>query len=144
MMNLVSGLPLGTILLVLPAILTQDRSLLFPVGSSNRVQFLAGFGVSVPDLPEPESLTCGYIVKSYYVLPDNTTYFYEPYVIYQRSNQGPLISRTLVYQYVEYLLELFGLGGRDCLLKAICEFSRHHQTSGTPDLLSQILHVLLT
>uniref|UniRef100_A0A8D9B919 Uncharacterized protein n=1 Tax=Cacopsylla melanoneura TaxID=428564 RepID=A0A8D9B919_9HEMI len=94
------------LLFLLNLVFGQERSLLFPEGSSNRVQFLAGFGIPVTDLPSPESLTCGYIVKSYYVLPDNTTYFIEPYVVYQRSNQGPLISRTQVYRYIEYLLEL--------------------------------------
>ncbi|CAH0381625.1 unnamed protein product [Bemisia tabaci] len=115
------------------------RSLIFPPGIGNKIQFLTGFGIPVSDLPEPYSITYGYVIKTSIDILNNVSVFHDPYVEYQKSHQP---SRWDIYELIQKVIDGLGYNGRECLLRLICE------TASTlfvkDNLVSEILHVLLT
>ncbi|XP_054290939.1 uncharacterized protein LOC129005929 [Macrosteles quadrilineatus] len=116
----------------------HPRYLVFPPGLGNKLQIICGFGVPI-DAPRT-SLTYGLILKTNYVLPTNATQFTDPYVAFARRGIGA--SRWHLYYTAEAVLSRLGIGGRSCLLRAVCEAAEtplHHN-----GLLGELLHILLT
>ncbi|XP_058122384.1 uncharacterized protein LOC131293223 [Anopheles ziemanni] len=56
----------------------QKRFLLFPRANPGRLQFIGGFGIPV-DL-QLESITVGYVFKSVYLLPWNSSHWIHPFL----------------------------------------------------------------
>ncbi|EZA61850.1 hypothetical protein X777_04661 [Ooceraea biroi] len=74
-----------------------------------------------------------------YALPSNATDFTEPGVYYSRAAGR---SRWSIYKMFEKVTAMYGFGGKECLLRAICEVARvpfdvHH------GLLGQLVHTFL-
>lgn len=85
-----------------------------------------------------ESVIVGVFAKMQYYLPNNATDFTEPGVYYMRASR----SRWSLYKMFEKVAAMYGLGGKECLLRAICEvayvpFDVHH------GLLGQLVHTFL-
>ncbi|XP_067203007.1 uncharacterized protein [Linepithema humile] len=67
-----------------------------------------------------------------YTLPTNATDFTEPGVYYTRAGSR---SRWSFYKMFEKMMAIYGFGGKECLLRAICEvayvpFDVHHGLLG--------------
>jgi hypothetical protein len=67
-----------------------------------------------------------------YALPTNATDFTEPGVYYTRTASR---SRWSFYKMFEKMMAIYGFGGKECLLRAICEvayvpFDIHHGLLG--------------
>ncbi|XP_048505076.1 uncharacterized protein LOC125499757 [Athalia rosae] len=86
-----------------------------------------------------ESAIVGAFAKSMYVLPDNSTYYTDPGVNYRRSSK----SRWSIYKVLESASIVLGYGGKECLLRSICEaanvpFNPNH------GLFEELIHCFLT
>lgn len=64
-----------------------------------------------------ESVIVGVFAKAQYILPSNATDFTEPGVYYTRAGR----SRYSFYKLFEKVMAVYGFGGKECLLRAICE-----------------------
>ncbi|KAL0270706.1 UNVERIFIED_CONTAM: hypothetical protein PYX00_008016 [Menopon gallinae] len=117
----------------------KKRYLLFPPGGS-KVQFIVGTGIPVP--VENQSLTVGWVVKSAYLLAFNSSQLFEPYVTFEKRSPGRRASRYDFYRSLEHTAESFGGGGKECMLRAICESSKVPLRASS--LAGQILHIFLT
>ncbi|XP_033207459.1 uncharacterized protein LOC117167019 [Belonocnema kinseyi] len=89
------------------------------------------FGIGTPLQLEAESVIVGVFAKCLYTLPQNSTDFTEPGVTLGRTGK----SRWQIYKLVETAMQMYGLGGKECILKAICEaasvpFKSHHGILG--------------
>ena len=71
-------------------------------------------------------------------MPSNATDYTAPGVYYARKKK----SRWDVYKTLEKVAEIYGLGGKACLLKAICE-AASAPFDGRHGLLGQLLQGLL-
>nr|NP_996071.2 uncharacterized protein Dmel_CG33262 [Drosophila melanogaster]AAS65013.2 uncharacterized protein Dmel_CG33262 [Drosophila melanogaster] len=146
-------------LIFLQEVASQDvhsrskRFLIFPRQAPTRHQFIAGIGIPA-DL-EYESLTVGYVLKAEYYLPYNATVYrqnplfpeYKPNTIDAQDQRKlfmkPTDLRWQLYQFIEHMLNGYGLNGHACLLEAICEannikFAKDFSTAG------EMLHLLLS
>uniref|UniRef100_A0A1B6C161 Uncharacterized protein n=1 Tax=Clastoptera arizonana TaxID=38151 RepID=A0A1B6C161_9HEMI len=81
----------------------NPKYMVFPPGLGDKLQIIAGFGVPI-DIPR-QSLTYGLILKTNYALPNNATYFTNPYVSFAKRGVGA--SRWHLYKVVEAVLERF-------------------------------------
>ncbi|RLU22129.1 hypothetical protein DMN91_006509 [Ooceraea biroi] len=111
------------------------RSLTFPESS----MILLIFGLGTPLQLDRESVIVGVFTKMQYALPSNATDFTEPGVYYSRAAGR---SRWSIYKMFEKVTAMYGFGGKECLLRAICEVARvpfdvHH------GLLGQLVHTFL-
>ncbi|XP_017080048.1 uncharacterized protein LOC108113848 [Drosophila eugracilis] len=127
------------------------RFLIFPRQAPTRHQFIAGIGIPA-DL-DYESLTVGYVLKAEFLLPYNATVWRQD-PLFPRYNttdapkqrnflRKPTDLRWQIYEFIEHLLNGYGLNGHECLLEAICEanrikFARDFSTA------AEILHLLLS
>lgn len=89
------------------------------------------FGLGTPLQLDRESIIVGVFTKILYNLPTNATDFTEPGVYYTRASK----SRWSFYKMFEKMMALYGFGGKECLLRAICEvayvpFDIHHGLLG--------------
>lgn len=89
------------------------------------------FGLGTPLQLDRESIIVGVFAKILYNLPTNATDFTEPGVYYTRASK----SRWSFYKMFEKMIALYGFGGKECLLRAICEvayvpFDIHHGLLG--------------
>ncbi|XP_014207422.1 uncharacterized protein LOC106638656 [Copidosoma floridanum] len=91
----------------------QKRSLLFP-NAANPAQLLLIFGLGTPLQLERESVILGSFAKAIYNLPTNASQ-----LDHQRDSKPA--SRWSLYRHLGHLAELYNLGGRSCVLRAICE-----------------------
>ncbi|XP_024890483.1 uncharacterized protein LOC112466557 [Temnothorax curvispinosus] len=103
------------------------RSLTFPDPS----MLLLILGLGTPLQLDRESVIVGVFAKMQYTMPTNATDFTEPGVYYTRASK----SRWSFYRMFEKVAALYGFGGKECLLKAICEvayvpFDVHHGLLG--------------
>ncbi|XP_077266896.1 uncharacterized protein LOC143899937 isoform X2 [Temnothorax americanus] len=103
------------------------RSLTFPDPS----MLLLILGLGTPLQLDRESVIVGVFAKMQYAMPTNATDFTEPGVYYTRASK----SRWSFYRMFEKVATLYGFGGKECLLKAICEvayvpFDVHHGLLG--------------
>jgi hypothetical protein len=99
------------------------------------------FGLGTPLQLDRESVIVGVFTKMQYALPSNATDFTEPGVYYSRA-APPGRSRWSLYKMFEKATAMYGFGGKECLLRAICEvahapFDVHH------GLLGQLLQAFL-
>ncbi|KAL1117532.1 hypothetical protein AAG570_003848 [Ranatra chinensis] len=116
----------------------NPRYLTFPMGVGNKIQVIAGFGIPVE--VEETSVTFGLIVKTNYGLPTNASQFTQPDVAFQPSDSK--MTRWYLYRSLVTALERLSLGGKDCLLRSICEAAV--TPLGHNGLAGQLLHVILT
>lgn len=91
------------------------------------------FGLGTPLQLDRESVIVGVFAKMQYTLPSNATDFTEPGVYYTRASGGG--SRWSFYKMFEKVIAMYGFGGKECLLRAICEvayvpFDVHHGLLG--------------
>ncbi|KAL0110220.1 hypothetical protein PUN28_013695 [Cardiocondyla obscurior] len=103
------------------------RSLTFPDPS----MLLLIFGLGTPLQLDRESVIVGVFAKMWYAMPSNATDFTEPGVYYTRGSR----SRWSFYKMFEKVAAMYGFGGKECLLRAICEvayvpFDVHHGLLG--------------
>lgn len=77
------------------------------------------FGLGTPLQLDRESIIVGVFAKMQYDLPSNATDFTEPGVYYTRASR----SRWSFYKIFEKMIAMYGFGGKECLLRAICEVS---------------------
>ncbi|XP_018398281.1 PREDICTED: uncharacterized protein LOC108776232 [Cyphomyrmex costatus] len=104
------------------------RSLTFPSPES---MLLLIFGLGTPLQLDRENVIVGVFTKMIYAMPTNATDFTEPGVYYGKTSR----SRWSFYKLFEKITAMYGLGGKECLLKAICEvasapFDVHHGLLG--------------
>lgn len=78
----------------------------------------------------------GLFSKIVYEMPSNASDFTIPGVYYSRTQK----SRWSIYKVLEKVADLYGFGGKACLLRAICE-AASAPFDGTHGLLGQLLHV---
>ncbi|XP_072764585.1 uncharacterized protein [Anoplolepis gracilipes] len=105
----------------------MKRGLTFPDPS----MLLLILGMGTPLQLDRESIIVGVFTKMWYTMPTNATDFTEPGVYYTRSSR----SRWSFYKMFEKMLAVYGFGGKECLLRAICEvayvpFDIHHGLLG--------------
>nr|XP_016925100.2 uncharacterized protein LOC108006159 [Drosophila suzukii]XP_036672288.1 uncharacterized protein LOC108006159 [Drosophila suzukii] len=128
------------------------RFLIFPRQAPTRHQFIAGIGIPA-DL-EYESLTVGYVLKAEYYLPYNASVYrqnplfpeYKPNTIdaeKQRQLFKPTDLRWQIYEFIEHMLNGYGLNGHACLLEAICEANRI-KFARDFSIAAEMLHLLLS
>lgn len=89
------------------------------------------FGLGTPLQLDRESVIVGVFTKMHFTLPSNATDFTEPGVYYTRASG----SRWSFYKMLEKAMAVYGFGGKECLLRAICEvayvpFDVHHGLLG--------------
>ncbi|XP_015511291.1 uncharacterized protein [Neodiprion pinetum] len=113
----------------------ERRTLVYPSSSD----MLLIFGLGTPLQLQQESVIVGAFTKMLYALPDNSTYYTEPGVYYARSTK----SRWSIYKILETASEVFGYGGKGCILRSICEaanvpFNANH------GLFGELVHAFLT
>ncbi|XP_060813983.1 uncharacterized protein LOC132906130, partial [Bombus pascuorum] len=94
------------------------------------------FGLGSPLQLDRESVIVGLFSKIVYEMPSNASDFTIPGVYYSRTQK----SRWSIYKVLEKVADLYGFGGKACLLKAICE-AASAPFDGTHGLLGQLLHV---
>ncbi|KAF7280670.1 hypothetical protein GWI33_005636 [Rhynchophorus ferrugineus] len=100
------------------------------------------FGIGIPVEVQYQSITLGMVLKAYYQLPNNSSYYTNPTIDYERKKRSP--TRWMIYEMIEKYLEKNKYGdGKACLLKAICELAAVplEERSG---LLAEIVHSILT
>ncbi|CAG9772591.1 unnamed protein product [Ceutorhynchus assimilis] len=100
------------------------------------------FGIGIPFEVGPNSVTLGLFVKSYYQLPNNSSYYTHPQLDFERKKRS--MSRWTMYQLIEhYMKSNHYMDGKACLLKSICEIAAIglEERSG---LLAEIVHTILT
>jgi hypothetical protein len=132
-------------------------------------KFIAGIGLPV-DI-DPESMTIGYVFKAQYFLPFNVTQLYPTRLARDlnvdeshhevshdeetkvKSDVGLPDTRTTdaidiegvrwsIYHALDMLLrDKMKIDGRQCILRAICEASKH-PFSFESGLLGELLHIL--
>ncbi|XP_051156460.1 uncharacterized protein LOC127278688 [Leptopilina boulardi] len=113
----------------------KRRTLIYPKPST----LLLIFGIGTPLQLGRESVIVGVFSKIIYNLPVNSTDFTEPGVHYGRTGK----SRWNIYKIVQKVMENYGFGGKECMLRAICEaafapFNLHY------GLLGQLVQTFLT
>ncbi|XP_015840908.2 uncharacterized protein LOC107399276 [Tribolium castaneum] len=117
----------------------QKRYLIWKEGI-NWVQMIAGIGLPI-ELRD-QSITVGTVVKAYYLLPNNSTYYTHPSIDYARKKRSS--SRWVAYKLIESFFERNGYGdGKACLLRSICEVSAKPFERKT-GILAEIIHAILT
>ncbi|KAL1506077.1 hypothetical protein ABEB36_005508 [Hypothenemus hampei] len=101
------------------------------------------FGIGVPVNVNYASITLGTVLKAFYQLPNNSSYYTRPYAVATlRKKRSP--TRWKLYEIIEdYLNRNNYPDGKACLLKSICEVSAVplEQRSG---LIAEIFHSILT
>ncbi|XP_033199411.1 uncharacterized protein LOC117161755 [Bombus vancouverensis nearcticus] len=110
----------------------RPRTLIFPRVS----QLLLIFGLGSPLQLDRESVIIGLFSKIVYEMPSNASDFTIPGVYYSRTQK----SRWSIYKVLEKVADIYGFGGKACLLRAICE-AASAPFDGTHGLLGQLLHV---
>lgn len=115
----------------------NPRYLPFPMGLGNKLQIIAGFGIPVQ--LERDSLTFGLIVKTNFALPTNASQFTDPEEAFADFSKKKL--RSSLYDMIIAVFERLTFGGRDCLLRMICEAA--YSPISHNGVLGQILHVIL-
>ncbi|XP_063219414.1 uncharacterized protein LOC134529343 [Bacillus rossius redtenbacheri] len=133
----------------------QKRYLVFPP-YTHFIELILGFGL--PITVGQQSLTLGPSLKYIYQLPYNGTQFTQPYVTSAKREVSSLTSRWLWYSALEQALDRweppivvalreagpnwFGLDGRACLLRMICESA---EAPVMPeDIMAELMHIFLT
>ncbi|XP_012284506.1 uncharacterized protein LOC105701925 [Orussus abietinus] len=94
--------------------LSRERRTLVFYKSPNVVLTI---GMGTPLQLDRESVIVGVFTKLLYALPGNASDFTEPGVYYSRTGR----SRWSIYKVLETAGEIYGFGGKGCLLRAICE-----------------------
>ncbi|XP_015609925.1 uncharacterized protein LOC107274883 [Cephus cinctus] len=91
----------------------EKRTLVYP----DPTNLLLIFGLGTPLQLDAASVIVGAFTKLLYALPANATYYTEPGVYYARNTK----SRWSIYKVLETAAEVYGFGGKSCILRAICE-----------------------
>ncbi|KAH1005728.1 hypothetical protein HUJ04_006657 [Dendroctonus ponderosae] len=137
----------------------KKRWLVYKEGT-NWVSVIFGIGIPVP--LQFQSLTLGMVMKAFYLLPTNSTYYTHPTISTIRRKRSA--TRWKIYEIIENYLErtfmstvefscnksAFSNGfrnkypdGKACLLKSICEVSAVPLEQNT-GLIAEIFHSILT
>lgn len=121
-------------------------------------------GIGIPSEVKEQSITIGAVVKSYYLLPTNSSTYTNPSLIYERKKRST--TRWELYTVAEKFIERYLLlailnifvffiickssicslgfkNGKSCILHAICEAAMVPFDEGS-GLLSEIMHLVLT
>ncbi|XP_069696657.1 uncharacterized protein [Periplaneta americana] len=116
----------------------QLRYVLFP--DPTTMGLYLAVAMPLPDSQYDVSLSWN--VEANYLLPSNYTELVLPFVVSGVAKTGKQINRRWAYQFAEERFNSYGLQGRECLLRTICEASesslRHN------GLLGDILHIIFT
>ncbi|XP_065157124.1 uncharacterized protein [Atheta coriaria] len=122
--------------------LRSKRSLVYPSPVS-KVQAIMGAGFPV-DLQD-ESVVVGVVIKALYLLPRNSSDYTNPNIYYARNRQRRSAelstSRWDVYKILEQYAQVYGFGGKECLLRTICELA-DVPIDKSRGIMDEILHVL--
>ncbi|KAH1005729.1 hypothetical protein HUJ04_006658 [Dendroctonus ponderosae] len=100
------------------------------------------FGIGIPFEVDEHSINMGMVMKAYYQLPNNSTYYTHPTINFERGKRSN--SRWNIYKLLQNFIERNNYSdGKACLLKSICEVAavRLEERSG---LLAEIVHTVLT
>lgn len=62
-------------------------------------------GIGLPIELKDQSITMGAVVKSYYLLPNNSTYYTHPTIELARKKRTTATSRWQLYQTLRYFIE---------------------------------------
>ncbi|XP_050293764.1 uncharacterized protein LOC126734265 [Anthonomus grandis grandis] len=102
------------------------------------------FGIGIPVNVQAQSITLGCVMKAFYQLPNNSTYFTHPEYYSTLTRKTRSATRWKIYEMIEnYLNRNNYPDGKACLLKSICEISAVplEQKSG---LIAEIFHSIFT
>ncbi|XP_019772532.1 uncharacterized protein LOC109546141 [Dendroctonus ponderosae] len=117
----------------------KKRWLVYKEGT-NWVSVIFGIGIPVP--LQFQSLTLGMVMKAFYLLPTNSTYYTHPTISTIRRKRSA--TRWKIYEIIENYLERNKYpDGKACLLKSICEVSAVPLEQNT-GLIAEIFHSILT
>ncbi|XP_074039674.1 uncharacterized protein [Leptinotarsa decemlineata] len=121
----------------------SKRYLLFT--RSTQVQF--SVGISFPLVLPRRSINFSLVTQATYLLPYNISNF-QPITISARDREKSSvfdISRNKFYEYIIDFLDSFGLDGKQCLLRSICEISEIPMNIKDEEtLLEKIVHFVFT
>ncbi|XP_069694243.1 uncharacterized protein [Periplaneta americana] len=116
----------------------QSRILVYPKGGVCKL--VIGVGVPV-DLPK-KLLSLGINFQFQYFVPTNVTILRQYPEIQTRRSLRETVNRATSYEALQSVLDRYGVEGRSCLLRTICEVAE------TPidhnGLVGELLHVILT
>uniref|UniRef100_A0A182NF98 Protein brambleberry n=1 Tax=Anopheles dirus TaxID=7168 RepID=A0A182NF98_9DIPT len=121
----------------------SKRFLIFPRANPQRLQLIGGFGI--PADIQLESITMGYVFKSVYYLPWNSSHWIPPFLD-RHEFEADAVRRRRASVPTPLLVpptERKGLNGRSCVLRAICESSEASFTH-TSGLIGELLHIAFT
>ncbi|PSN41161.1 hypothetical protein C0J52_05210 [Blattella germanica] len=92
-----------------------------------------------------QDVSLAWFLEADYHLPENVSDIRLPIIDSANSRHSRNLDRRRVYGMIEIMLERFGLSGRSCLLKAICEAAEIPlHLSEQNGLLGDLLHIILT
>ncbi|XP_066142130.1 uncharacterized protein [Euwallacea fornicatus] len=99
------------------------------------------FGIGIPVNLQSQSITLGMVMKAFYRLPNNSSYYTHPSIDIYRKKRSP--TRWQMYEIFEKYLERNKYpDGKACLLKSICEvaaFPLEERSSLTAEIFQSIL-----
>ncbi|GJQ74284.1 hypothetical protein Trydic_g19181 [Trypoxylus dichotomus] len=121
----------------LPRKVRVERALVYP--NKTVIQYILGAGMPV-DLKD-ETVAVGHILKASYLMPSNASAYTRPTIVTYRKKRS--FARWDIYEILSRAADLYGFGGKACLLRTICELADApiDKSSG---LLGELLHVLFT
>ncbi|XP_069694334.1 uncharacterized protein [Periplaneta americana] len=122
----------------LPILSRQLRYVIFPDKSTMGL-YLA---TAIPLEASNYDVSMAWNIEAHYHLPTNYTELVLPFIVSGVARSEREINRRRAYQFTEEKFNSYGLDGRECLLRTICETSessiRHN------GLLGDILHIIFT
>ncbi|PSN41160.1 hypothetical protein C0J52_05211 [Blattella germanica] len=121
-----------------PALSRKLRYVLFPDLSTMGL-YLA---VATPLEDSTYDVSMSFNFEANYPLPANYTELAIPFVVSTAARTERQISRRYTYRVIEEKLHSYGLDGRECLLKTICDTANSILIHN--GLLGEILHIILT
>ncbi|XP_060527389.1 uncharacterized protein LOC132702639 [Cylas formicarius] len=100
------------------ALISRQRRWLVWKPGTNWVAVI--FGIGIPVDVRYQSITLGMVMKAFYQLPNNSSYYTRPSIDFVRKKRSA--TRWTMYGMAEEYLEANGYGsGKACVLQAICE-----------------------
>ncbi|XP_044260905.1 uncharacterized protein LOC123008911 [Tribolium madens] len=116
------------------------RSLLFP--RATVLQFT--YGISAPAILPSRSINLSLCFQVNYDLPYNISNF-RPKIIQAKANDHFDLSRGTFYKYIIKFLNNFGIEGKECLYRLICEMAEYPMhLDHSENLLEKIVHFVFT
>ncbi|KAF5307133.1 hypothetical protein FQR65_LT07117 [Abscondita terminalis] len=97
-------------------------------------------GVGLPLVVYNNAIIMGLVLKAGYGLPSNSTHYTNPKVVYAKKRS---ISRWDVYDALAETFKAYGFGGKECILRTICELA-HTSLNKDNGILEEIIHTIFT